>query len=525
MPKAKDLHSLNEEAWALRSSERARAEQLATEALHLAEESRNRNEVLQAKLTLASGASFRVELGLADSLLKEVEAHITESTPRHIIARHMYQRCFLHLQKAEFQDVIAVGTEMLRFINGKGLHDERGWVLTTMGIVHQRLGQSHLALNCYRESEALLQKAGDKAQLSNVKMCIGTALGELEKKAEAQAMFKEALNLRLAVGGDFHAGMIIGNMAKTYYQTGDHAKALLRWTEAVGLLRKEGGMPFWAQAKAGRADTLRAMGRLKVAEEELNEVFKESDRIPDQILISVKISLARVHVDSQRWEDALSALREAEALTADSTDHSLLFELYALFHSVFKALGLTTEALEHHERMYFHRERHLNELSLKRLAEWEALYDLQRTRDRDQKLLEKTKAMQEQLAEVTSERDALLSRISKCDTLMEEMLGMIPAKGKGRMERLIRSAQKMEQDQTSDAMLHARFSETHPTLTQAELRTCAMIVRGWSTKEMADHSGTSIKGIEKHRAAIRKKAELPRSVSLSVYLTGLGRLV
>jgi DNA-binding CsgD family transcriptional regulator len=133
--------------------------------------------------------------------------------------------------------------------------------------------------------------------------------------------------------------------------------------------------------------------------------------------------------------------------------------------------------------------------------------------------------MQEQLAEVTNERDALLSRISKCDTLMEEMLGMIPAKGKGRMERLIRSAQKMEQDQTSDAMLHARFSEAHPTLTQAELRTCAMIVRGWSTKEMADHSGTSIKGIEKHRASIRRKAELPRSVSLSVYLAGLARLV
>jgi hypothetical protein len=113
------------------------------------------------------------------------------------------------------------------------------------------------------------------------------------------------------------------------------------------------------------------------------------------------------------------------------------------------------------------------------LAEWEALYDLQRTRERDRQLLEKTKAMQIQLAEVTNERDALLTRTSKCDTLMEEMLGLIPVKEKGRMERLIRNAQKMEQDQVSDAMLHARFTDAHPSLTQAELRTCTKIVRGW----------------------------------------------
>jgi tetratricopeptide (TPR) repeat protein/DNA-binding CsgD family transcriptional regulator len=524
MPKAKDLHSLNEEAWSLRSSDRSRSHELATEALQLAEESRNRNEAMQARLTLASGANFRMELDLAEKLLEEIDVQVREETPRPIIARLMHQRCYLCFQRAEFQDVLRVGQEMLDLINGKGLHDERAWVLTTMGIVHQRMGQSHLALNSYRQAEELLKKVGDRSQLSNVKMSIGTALGELEKKAEAQAMFKEALNLRLSIGGDFHAGMIIGNMAKIYYQTGDHAKALLRWTEAVKLLRKAGGMPYWAFSVAGRADTLRALGRLKEAETELTEVLEESENIPPLILINVKMTLARVHVDSLRWEDALITLREAEELVSESTDHSQLFDLYTIFHQVFKALGLTTEALEHHEKMYFHRERHLNDMSLKRLAEWEALYDLQRTRDRDQKLLEKTKTMQEQLAEVTNERDALLSRISKCDTLMEEMLGMIPAKGKGRMERLIRSAQKMEQDQTSDAMLHACFSEAHPTLTQAELRTCGMIVRGWSTKEMADHSGTSIKGIEKHRASIRKKAELPRSVSLSVYLAGLGRL-
>ena len=524
MPNSTDLHKLNEEAWTLRISERSRAHELATEALQLAEDSRNRSEGMQARLTLASGANFRMELDLAAQLLDEVEIHLHDDSPRHILARHKHQRCYLHFQRAEFQDVLRVGQEMLEFINGKGLHDERAWVLTTMGIVHQRMGQSHLALSSYREAETLLKKVGDKSQLSNVKMSIGTALGELEKKNEAQAMFKEALNLRLSVGGDFHAGMIIGNMAKIYYQTGDYAKALLRWNEAITLLRKAGGMPFWAQSIAGKADTLRAMGRLKEAEEVLKEALQEAENIPDLILINVKMSLARVFADALLWENALITLREAEALITESTDHSQLFDLYTCFHMVFKALLLTTEALEYHEKMYFHRERHLNELSLKRLAEWEALYELQRTRDRDRQLVEKAKTMQQQLVETINERDGLLTAQAKCDAVMNEMLELIPAKAKGRIERLVRTARKMDTDNSSDTIIHGRISEAHPTFSTAELRTCAMIIHGWSSKEMADHSGTSIKTIEKHRASIRKKAGIPRSVSLSVYLTGLVRL-
>lgn len=481
---------------------------------------------MQARVTLASIANFRMELDLAETLLEEVQVHLREDSPRLIVVRYMHQRCYLHHQRAEYRDVLKAGQAMLDFINGKGLLAEQGWVLTTMGIAHQRLAQSHLALNSYREAEKVFIKLDNKAELSNAKMCIGVALTELEKYAEALAMLEESLNLRLSVGGEgFQAGMVIGNMAKVHHQMGEHAKALQCWTDAIELLRKAGGMPYWAFCVAGRADTLTALGRPEEAEADLNEVLKESEKVTDEILITVKLSLTRIHAESLRWEQALDTLREVEALVTESTDHGQLHSLYTLFHQTFRAIGLTTEALEYHERMYFHRERHLNELSLKRLAEWEALYDLQHTRERDRKLLEQTKAMEGQLAEVTNERDALLVRATKSDTLMDEMLGMIPARSKGRMERLIRNAQKMDQGQTSDTILLARIAETHPTLTQAELRTCVMIVRGWSTKEMADHSGTSIKGIEKHRTSIRKKAGIPQSVSLSVYMTGLGRLV
>lgn len=526
MPKAKDLHALNEEAWAIRARERSRAHELVTEVLQLAKESGNRNEAMQARVTLASIANFRMELDLAEKLLEEVEVHLREDSPRPIIVRYMHQRCYLHHQRAEFQDVLKAGQAMLDYIDNKGLLDEQGWVLTTMGIAHQRLAQSHLALNSYREAEKVFIKLDNKAELSNAKMCIGVALTELEKNAEALVMLEESLNLRLSVGGEgFQAGMIVGNMAKAHHQLGDHNKALQCWSEAIDLLLKAGGMPYWAFCVAGRADTLLALGRLEEAEADLNEVIEQSEKIPAQVLITVKTALARVHVDSSRWEEALHTLREVEALITDVTDHCQLFSLYKLFHQVFKALGLTAEALEHHERMYFHRERHLNELSLKRLAEWEALYNLQDTRERDRKLLEKTQAMQEQLADVSSERDALLTRNARCDTLMDEMLGMIPSKSKGRMERLIRNAQKMEKDQTSDSLLMGRIAEAHPTLTHAELQACVSIARGWSSKEMADQSGVSIKAMEKHRTSIRKKASIPQSVSLRTYLARLGRLV
>lgn len=521
MSNSKEISLLNTEAWRLRTTERAKADELARQALNMAEIQKLKNEALLARLTLAAGANFRMELDLAETHLDRVHNALHNDTPRQIVARHFHQRCYLHFQRSEFSKVIESGQAMMEYINGKGLEDERAWVLQTMGIVYQRLGNSHQAMESYRSAETLVVKLGDKSQLSNIKMSIGTSLAELGKKTEALQILQEALNIRLALGGDFHSGMIIGNMAKIYHQLGDYAKALLRWTEAVDYLKQAGGMPLWAQAMAGRADTLRAMKCLLEAEEQLKLAITEAKAIPASIQINLYLSLSRVFSDGDKWSDSVKSLQSAEKLMDETTDHSQRVELHSGYHLAYKSLYDIGAALHHHEQMTLHRERHLNEQSVSKLAEWETLYQIERLRERDEALTQKTTELQDALKHVSNGQEALLAKLANYDVLLDEMLQSIPVKAKGRFTRLLRAARKTSDDNNDDQLIQLRISETHPSLSPTELRTCSMIVHGWSSKEIADRSGTSLKNIEKHRSAIRKKVAIPRSVSLQIYLAGL----
>lgn len=524
MPHSTTLKKLNDEAWRLRTTKHAKADELAHQAFQLAEAYNNLHETLLARLTLASGANFRMELDVAEAHLQIVQDQLTENTPRQIIARHLHQRCYLHFQRGQFAKVIESGQAMMDLIGGKGLEDERAWVLQTMGIVYQRSGNSHQAMESYRKAESLVVKLGDKSQISNIKMSIGTSLAELGKKAEALEMLQEALTIRLALGGDFHAGMIIGNISKIYHQLGKYTKALLRWTEAIEYLKKAGGMPFWAQAMAGRADTLRALNCLSEAEEQLKLAIGEAKGLPAPIHINIHLSLSRVFADGGKWDESVSNLQMAEKLMDETTDHSQRVELHSGFYSAYKSIHDIGSALHHHEQMILHRERHLNEQSVSKLAEWEVHYRMERLCERDEKLIHKVAELQNAHKEISNEKEMLLAKLATYDTLIDEMLEFIPVKRRGRFTRLIRAARRINDKNNADQLIQLRISETHPLLTPTELRTCSMIVHGWSSKEIANRSGTSLKNIEKHRSAIRKKAAIPRSVSLQVYLSGFAKI-
>jgi DNA-binding NarL/FixJ family response regulator len=105
------------------------------------------------------------------------------------------------------------------------------------------------------------------------------------------------------------------------------------------------------------------------------------------------------------------------------------------------------------------------------------------------------------------------------------MLGHMPAQHAGRFARLLRSTEQQFNDTDADSTIRDRIAKVHPTLTATELRVSGMVALGWSGKEIADRMGITVKGVDKHRSAVRKKIALPKSVTLQVYLEGLARRV
>lgn len=526
MATLEEIKTLNNEAWSYREKDRGKAKELAQQAFELAEKAKEKNEAFLARMTLSQVANFRMELDEAEKHIQYVFERISEKTPRKTVVRYYHQRCFNYYQRSQFTDLIESGHKMLEFINDDGFENHRSWVLSTMGMAYQRLGNANLALESYRQAEILVHQLKDQGLLSNIKMSMGTALAELGKKQESLEIFEEALNERLAVGGDFHAGITLANMAKVLSQVGEHSKALLRWSDAIDYLKKAGGMPLWAQGVAGRADTLRQMNRLEEAEAEMTQLIDGAKDLPAPIQINLYLSLSRVYADAEKWNDSIESLKLAEALMDDKTTGlSQRVELHQGFHLAYRLLDEIALALHHHEEMARCNQKHLNEQSVTKLAEWEALYQMERLRDKDEKLLQKTAELEELYNTTSSEKEILHDKLASYEVLLDEMLSKLPVEDKGRFSRLVRAARKSNAEQDSDQLIQNRITEKHPELTPAELRTCSMIVHGWSSKEISDRTGTSLKNIEKHRSSIRKKAGIPRSVSLQVYLSGLANAV
>lgn len=522
MAKSKDIAALNQEAWDTKDKDRSK--ELAEKAFALAEKSKDTNQMMLARITLSQVANFRMELEDAHAHIEFVGKLITGSTPRKIRGRYHQQRCYYFYQKSQFQDLIEEGHRTLEIVNVAGLEKQHVWVLTTMGMAYQRLGDGNLALEYYRQAKALIKDFDDPAALSNIRMSMGTVLAELGRKAEGLAMFEESLHVRLAIGGDFHSAIILGNIAKLQSQMGDHAKALTRWTDAIHYFKKAGGMPLWAEAMAGRADTLRQLNRLSEAEAQLAEAIVAVKDLPGPIRISLHLALARVHADAQRWSESIGTLKEAEPLMDRKTiGHTQWVELHEALYQAYKAMGDTASALHHHEEMAHHRQAHLNDQSVTKLAEWEVRYHMERLREKDEKLSRKTAELEDLLKSTSNDRKVLLNKLASYDVLIDEMLSKVAVAHRDRFHLLLRAARKDSSEQDLDQLIQNRISEKHPELSPSELRVCSMIVNGWTSKEMSDRSGTSIKTVEKHRAAIRRKAAIPRSVSLEVYLKGIGR--
>lgn len=64
-------------------------------------------------------------------------------------------------------------------------------------------------------------------------------------------------------------------------------------------------------------------------------------------------------------------------------------------------------------------------------------------------------------------------------------------------------------------------AKRHPELSPGELKICALMLTGLSTREMSTMLGVTDRAVEKHRYKIRRKLALPRSTNLNDYL---GRL-
>ncbi|WNJ19069.1 hypothetical protein [Pontibacter sp. G13] len=113
---------------------------------------------------------------------------------------------------------------------------------------------------------------------------------------------------------------------------------------------------------------------------------------------------------------------------------------------------------------------------------------------------------------------------------IDELLGIIEEQAPERFSSLKNKLQQHDQKIWED--FHRRFTQTnsrfyeqllklHPSLTQNDLKHCALIKLKFDSKEMAQILGISVNSVHVSRSRIRKKLGLNRAESLGGYLEGI----
>lgn len=185
-----------------------------------------------------------------------------------------------------------------------------GRILINAGAVHYRM-------EAYGEAEALFREALQIAEAQGVERMRAAAwvnlallLTETGEFAQARRKFYWARDFYERRGNLEELGRVLHNEGILEREAGDHAAAIERFERAVAIHRSRGDYPEVARSMRHRAETYMRMGLPEVAALQA-EVALEILRGPDLPMLATPIHgvLAEAYAETGRWEEALAAER------------------------------------------------------------------------------------------------------------------------------------------------------------------------------------------------------------------------
>lgn len=244
------------------------------------------------------------------------------------------------------------------------------------------------------------------------------------------------------------------------------------------------------------ADTLKAL------------LDRKYDRSKSQIYEDL---LANYQLDRQDQQIALRE-KEIDTLKKEARIDQLNFKISILFIVVFILVGLTVIFILNERKKKLKLRKALSE---KQLQKSEAVnLDLSQQVELNKKILT-------ELALNISEKNKFLNDILnhlKSDASLKET--------RQRIRQYLRSDQRLEEFyQEINFFLH-EFREKlkciNPKITERDLRLCALLKQGLSSKEIASLFNISDKSVDMARYRLRKKLNIPRDQSIEEFLEELG---
>ncbi|MCX8174151.1 MAG: tetratricopeptide repeat protein [Thermoplasmata archaeon] len=173
-------------------------------------------------------------------------------------------------------------------------------VMTNLGLAYEDIGEYETAIECYRATIEISREMGEKRMQSNA----------------------------------------MGSMATAYARLGRIEEAIEYAHYAIGMAEETGSMEFIGSANANMGEVMRIARRFEIAE----EYFKKAGEIYQKIELddginTVKFYLAKLYIETERFEEAKRNLAEAMAFYTRSGNKSMLRKIQKELEKVHARTG------------------------------------------------------------------------------------------------------------------------------------------------------------------------------------------
>ena len=390
--------------------------------------------------------------------------------------------------------------------NCLAIHQESGnkhrmaATLTNMGNVYWKFQEDKKALNCHFRSMEINNEIGEHYGLLLNYVNIGNVYMQSSSWEDALHYKNEAINLCSELGDNYTKALTLASMGMMWTEQEEWKQASECFTPALSLAEEVGAVSLISDILLAIADSSLKEGK--------------PDLVPDLLEQALDI-INKTGYNSHAIEIYLTLARAYEELK----DHEQAIHYYKLHR----------ETLQ--ERQY---EQQAKEVSIMETRLALALLEVEREGYR-QKSIELEQTLEEQSGRLTSialqlaSKNEFLAKLTQ--QLQQASSEATGTKGK-KIEQLLASPEDSERRDENWQLFEKQFQHIHsnftqrlairfPSLTQTEMKVCALIKTGLSSKEIAVLLTVSLETVKTHRRRIRKKLELDGGANLAAVIVAL----
>jgi signal transduction histidine kinase len=266
--------------------------------------------------------------------------------------------------------------------------------LNNLGILHYVWGDYERAVDAYGRALEIRRRNGDRKGIAAGYNNLGNVYYAAHRYEESLTYYGDALPIYEALDEPSMLANTLDNVGLSLQALGRFDEARRRLLEALAIQERIGDEPGIALTLNNLGDVELELGRLPDAERGYRRALEVRERLGDRQGAAIALqNLGRLHLRAGRHEAALRDLDRALGIAREIGVREIERDVHLALSETHEKMGRYDLALADHRRYKAVADALLDGTTAKRLADWQARYDVER-KDREIELLRRDRRFQ-----------------------------------------------------------------------------------------------------------------------------------